>query len=812
MTSKPGRNAPCPCGSGLKFKRCCMSAAEAAPRFTQQDRDSALGKLELFTEVVLKEDDDCALDEFWGRVPAAHDFDEERAPESEAVLDMWFWFDRPLDDGRLVVDRLLAEDPSIAAGERRFLEAARGTCMRLYEVEDTRPGVSVTLREVLDDVRVTVHERMGSRHMKRSDLLAARVISRGVSGQPEIERGLLQIPGLLRDAVVLQASSWRARFRKEEPGTDDLRFFKELPPAFHEVWANAIIAPPIPHLRNTDGEDLLATKVHFEVTDPTRLVATLDASRDLQRASTKETRWHWMGTNRSGESVILGLVILRASDLVLETNSVARGERGRAALEELAGDAVAHRATTHEDLTVSLRQELREGREERPRGPGSDEIPADVMEDIVLEQQGRHYRRWVDEPVPALEGRTPRQAAKDPELRSRAAELVRSLEGMYDAALARGEPAYDPSWMWGELGLARSSQPEHPPPLAHERWDEAAPGFGDLVRSLAERLRKRPGFDDTREALAPAQIADGLGADLDVRRFLKAHRESRGPVDAEALAATDWIPRCMRRAVWFELHLRKTFWVDEPLAYMLAHTDLDVAGRDLRVPFPSFALVFTDRQALSLAERLVAADRTTPLTGYILRVLTVYVTEERTPADRVLHVGLAPDAMGADPPPLIEHRIRLTDEAPIAVPGTDDEPRAFHAEGDPVPSTRPLPLLLRLVVNAILYATSAGAEPEERAMPRAAARRHRAAPPARPAFSSESVYFLPGAIEISQLRRLQDLQRIPSGRQLFHRFMVRGHWRRPRKDWKDRRLRWIEPYWKGPDLAAVIERTYKLTP
>jgi len=23
-------------------------------------------------------------------------------------------------------------------------------------------------------------------------------------------------------------------------------------------------------------------------------------------------------------------------------------------------------------------------------------------------------------------------------------------------------------------------------------------------------------------------------------------------------------------------------------------------------------------------------------------------------------------------------------------------------------------------------------------------------------------------------------------------------------------LRWIEPYWKGPELAAIVEREYKL--
>jgi hypothetical protein len=81
-----------------------------------------------------------------------------------------------------------------------------------------------------------------------------------------------------------------------------------------------------------------------------------------------------------------------------------------------------------------------------------------------------------------------------------------------------------------------------------------------------------------------------------------------------------------------------------------------------------------------------------------------------------------------------------------------------------------------------------------------------------PVFSNEAVFFLPGAIEISHLRNFQQLERIPSGRTILHRFMVRGHWRRAAAGWQDQRMRWIAPYWKGPDIAAVIERTYKLKP
>lgn len=40
----------------------------------------------------------------------------------------------------------------------------------------------------------------------------------------------------------------------------------------------------------------------------------------------------------------------------------------------------------------------------------------------------RHWHRWVDEPVPALNGRTPRQAAATPEGRERLEALLTDFE------------------------------------------------------------------------------------------------------------------------------------------------------------------------------------------------------------------------------------------------------------------------------------------------------------------------------------------------------------------------------------------------
>ena len=39
MYKEVGRNSPCPCGSGKKFKKCCMLKNDLSPSFSWMDKD-----------------------------------------------------------------------------------------------------------------------------------------------------------------------------------------------------------------------------------------------------------------------------------------------------------------------------------------------------------------------------------------------------------------------------------------------------------------------------------------------------------------------------------------------------------------------------------------------------------------------------------------------------------------------------------------------------------------------------------------------------------------------------------------------------
>jgi len=267
----------------------------------------------------------------------------------------------------------------------------------------------------------------------------------------------------------------------------------------------------------------------------------------------------------------------------------------------------------------------------------------------------------------------------------------------------------------------------------------------------------------------------------------------------------------------YELHRKKTFWVDESLAFMLGCTRLDVRGEGLRLPFPCFALVFTDRETLGLAEAVARTDPSASVSGLPLRGLTVYATQLPTTRGALgLHLAFLLDADTDTWPWLITRDLEIQPDDTL-----DDIIESRFADAvnpDPVFRTTELRQLVQLVVNAILFAGSSPAWPVVGSAPAttetepANRPRRRRAPPTPRERSEEQIWHLPGKIPIRQVRALRQLQRDKTRGALFSRFMVRGHWRRAPDTWRDRSPRWIVPYWKGPPLGDIVEREYTLKP
>jgi hypothetical protein len=335
----------------------------------------------------------------------------------------------------------------------------------------------------------------------------------------------------------------------------------------------------------------------------------------------------------------------------------------------------------------------------------------------------------------------------------------------------------------------------HPPRLGHESMMRI-PAFREAAAVLTDHLRVAAG--------APIRLVSEEDFELPLvdsmlRERYAVNRQLHGWSHADAILETQQLCTHLAAAVNHAVAGKKTFWVGSELAEALHQTNLDVPGDVLRLPFDACAFVFNDAPTLEIAQTLIE-QHTTRCASY--RTLTVYAFPSRDEVEAGFEFVFLADAYDGEWPYMISRSV-LTDGKRNL-----DEILVSHPEGstDEMFRAPEMAELLRLVVNAVLYTTSVDYREEWREpAPRGLTSKHAT-------LSGDGVYFLPGRIRIGA-EAPDDSARPPggAGTTIIKRFWVRGHWRRANPSWEDQRVRWIAPYLKGPDVAAIVEREYELS-
>jgi hypothetical protein len=89
--------------------------------------------------------------------------------------------------------------------------------------------------------------------------------------------------------------------------------------------------------------------------------------------------------------------------------------------------------------------------------PPPEEVPPDVAREVIHAHMDRHYRDNLDQPIPALKGKTTRQAVKTAAGRTLAREWPLLLATGTTRADAGPMSGYDFGWIWDKLGLSRET-------------------------------------------------------------------------------------------------------------------------------------------------------------------------------------------------------------------------------------------------------------------------------------------------------------------------------------------------------------------
>jgi hypothetical protein len=368
---------------------------------------------------------------------------EEDVEGAEIAVTQWMihdWIAPSLR--RTVLEQFLVQrGPRLSAREREMVEAWSRSFVGLYEVQELRPGVGVELKDLLLGGTVFVHDVNMSTRLTKWDGLLTRVVPG--------ERGM-ELAGIGRAvprAHLEPLRAWLEDDRRELdlPWRDYLKAnWPRIRRQADDIAGNWLESL---QLTNTDGEELLFSKATYRILNEAALGA-LRKSKELADESDGDTSGPFVWLD--GKKTVLGHVRVGIGELTLECNSRQRLERGKSLLKRIAGDSLRH---MRDEFTTQ--KEMKRQIDEQPRRPQSHShrMPVEADDKIISEALEAHYRGWPDTKLPALNGKTPRQAVKTAAGRQTVEEVLKFIENGEDGKRQRGEPSFDVGWLRAELGL-----------------------------------------------------------------------------------------------------------------------------------------------------------------------------------------------------------------------------------------------------------------------------------------------------------------------------------------------------------------------
>ena len=450
---KVGRNDPCPCGSGLKFKKCCLEKSQAGSSRSDDERTAVGSAIAWLKTHYPEEVEETIHLGYFGdpddeEIDAFHNLPDGPRGMLEINIGEWLLTDAFLEiEGTRVraVDLVLGPGgPLLPAHGKEWLHALGENPLSLYEVQQATPGEGFELKDLLrrDAPLVTVLERTASRSLVRWDIFGARLarqddrwVLTGSLYPMDRNRALDCREGILREMG--GEEDWEEEISRDLVGS-----------IISDYWLDALTEKrPFPQVVDAStGEPNALTTDRYRVSDWDALIGILSVQPDVER--TPDEGWVRFEPLEDEARRSRASLTKESSDtLEVFCRTLRLADGARRWLEEIAGTAVQFKGR---EMVDPMSPKAREG----ARKSSGTEIPPELKARVEREFMRRHYERWPDEPVPALGGKTPKAAVRTKKGRLAVIELLKEFE-LHEArkALGGGGEPFDFGFLWKRLGL-----------------------------------------------------------------------------------------------------------------------------------------------------------------------------------------------------------------------------------------------------------------------------------------------------------------------------------------------------------------------
>ena len=448
-----GRNQPCGCGSGRKFKRCCGPAVARAARLQSLDSDC----IHAILTIARHRHGDVAVAALLLTLPG-----DTGDPDYSLIHFPWLAYHGEVDGVPFLDDFLEDAWDRLTPRERSWLAAQQRTHISALEVLAVRRGLGIEVKDLLTGEVRYVTDALVSESLTPSDVICGRIVDFdqsaflcGFHPHPLPPRPGARVAAEIREVLGLDADA--------AAPTELLRGQVGL--LLLTVWEQALEAlsgRPLPALVNTDGDPLDPTEDRYTISEGVgeELLVRLTQLPGFERTPA-EGPIEFVVLREGNPSVpamentLVGRVLVYSQELVIETNSIARADTLRAQVEAACEAFVTHTSRAQGELDPELTTAMHVG----PQVAAGGGVPPELAAKITREFKQKHYATWPDIGIPALDGLTPREAAqRGGDVRKELEAVLRDLEH-HEASLPQ-DTRFDISHLRTELGMSQSPPPD----------------------------------------------------------------------------------------------------------------------------------------------------------------------------------------------------------------------------------------------------------------------------------------------------------------------------------------------------------------
>ncbi|MBS1254076.1 MAG: hypothetical protein MAG451_03132 [Anaerolineales bacterium] len=389
----------------------------------------------------------------------------------------WYFFDYVTSSGETIIDSFARKvGPRLSKMEQELLEKWRQwNRYRLFEVQKVMPGTGVLVEDLLSGETLEVHDRSASRSLTRWQIFLARPL---YTDRLHFTGAGIPLPPARKEAVLAYSRQLLADFKAQHPDATLDEFYQQHGVDIYHAMRR--IATERPVVITSEGHEIEPSTAYYDVADSEAVFEQLEQTEEFHYAGPSAEdadalHFNWLLRGRShvpeqpkpeSEALelqaaqwtpgpggpryrSLGDVTSWQNRLELSCMSRARLEAGKELLETVLGRLIRHRRDKTESMDDFLASEPEEP-------PVRETIPPAEAEALVKEIFEEQYKQWVDKPIPALGGKTPREAVRDPEGRAQVVEILKSIEYTEEKRREAGEPWFDVNQIRRDLDLPLS--------------------------------------------------------------------------------------------------------------------------------------------------------------------------------------------------------------------------------------------------------------------------------------------------------------------------------------------------------------------